>query len=224
MIPAHNEEESVAHVLRDCLAVLPRCADRFDITVIDDGSTDGTAKRVHEMMADHPGTIRLVTHPRRLGFADACDAAFRAGMNDWVILLHADGQYPPSMLLDAVPLLATHDAVLFVRRHKYYRPLRGMLSWGYRLLPRLLFGLDLKDPGGSKAIRRELIERIPVTSRGIFRDPERIVRAHRLGYRIGFLTVDILPRVTGTAQGQRMRQAWEAAGDMARLWMRERQP
>lgn len=218
VIPAYNEESSVANVLAECLVALPRCTGDFDVTVIDDGSTDSTAAAVETIMAKHRDTVRLIRHTERRGFAEACSTAFHAGRKDWVILLHADGQYPPSMLPGCMHLLRDHDAVLFVRRHKYYNPVRGILSWGYRLLPRLLFDTDLKDPGGSKAIRRELIERIPVTSTGIFRDPERILRAIKRGHRIGFLTVDILPRKTGTAMGGRMRQAIEALKDIGNLW------
>ncbi len=58
----------------------------------------------------------------------------------------------------------------------------------------------------------------PVTSTGIFRDPERILRAIKRGHRIGFLTVDILPRKTGTAMGGRMGQAIEALKDIGILW------
>ena len=218
MIPAYNEESSVAEVLTECLAVLPRCTGDFDVTVVDDGSTDSTAAAVEAVIVKHPERVRLIRHPERRGFAEACSTAFHAGRKDWVILLHADGQYPPSMLPGCMHLLRSHDAALFVRRHKYYNPVRGILSWGYRLLPRLLFRTDLKDPGGSKAIRRELIEQIPVTSTGIFRDPERILRAIKRGHRIAFLTVDILPRKNGKAMGGRLGQATQALKDIGSVW------
>ena len=60
VIPALNEEEPIAGVVRECLATgVP-----FEVIVVDNGSTDGTAERARDAGA------RVVTAPR--GYGRAC--------------------------------------------------------------------------------------------------------------------------------------------------------
>ncbi len=217
VIPAYNEEASLDDVLRRCLEVLPRCAEDFDVTVVNDGSTDRTAAIVREWSRRHPDRIRLVDHPARRGMAASFESAYRSGTKEFVVLLHADGQYPPEMLRECAALLPAHDVVLMTRRRKFYGWYRRLLSAGYRWLPRLLFGLDLHDPGCSKCIRRELIASTPLTSRGVFRDVERVLRIARGGGRVAFLPVDSGPRTGGKAHGSTLSISIRACIDMLLL-------
>ena len=220
VIPAFNEEGALSDLLSECMAALQASGAMLDIIVVNDGSTDTTPQIIDAWSSRYPDTVKRVDHDRQRGLAAAVETAFLSAKNECVLLLHADGQYPPSSIVDCLRLIADADAVMLVRRRKFYGPWRHLLSSGYRWLPRLLFGVDLRDPGGAKCIRRELLQTLRPTSRGVFRDPERMIRAMRCGKRIVFLPVDIRPRVSGVAQGGRVKLALTSIADITALWWR----
>lgn len=218
VIPAYNEQASIGAMLAECVAALDLCGVSYQITVVNDGSTDATSEQIEQWCLRCPGKIRHVDHCARKGMAQAVETAFHSGSGDAVLLLHADGQYPPSAIADCLQLLRTSDVVVFVRRQKFYGLWRHALSAAYRWLPALLFGVDLRDPGGAKCLRRSILQSVHPVTRGIFRDPERIIRAAKMGKHIAFLPVDSRPRHAGVAQGGSVRLAAHAAWDMLTLW------
>ncbi|UNK69734.1 glycosyltransferase family 2 protein [Microbacterium sp. H1-D42] len=128
VIPAWNEEESVADVVRDVRTAYPsaRCL------VIDDGSQDATADRAHAVGAD---VLRL---PFNLGVGGAMRAGYRfarANGHDVVIQVDADGQHDPEMIADMIATLADADLVIGARfAGKGDYGARGPRRWAMRLL------------------------------------------------------------------------------------------
>ena len=101
MVPALNEEGSVANVIAD----LNREAPGFDVLVIDDGSTDSTADRAREAGA------AVVSHPFNLGIGGAVQSGYRyAFLNgyDLAIQVDGDGQHDPAQIAKLEKLL--HDS------------------------------------------------------------------------------------------------------------------
>lgn len=218
VIPAYNEEAALDGVLRRCMDTLTQCAEDFDITIVNDASDDGTGAIIEDWRRRFPELIRVVHHSIRQGMASTFEDAYRSGRKEYVILLHGDGQYPPEMISDCIRALPFSDVVLMTRRRKFYGPYRHALSWGYRRIPSLFFGIDLRDPGCSKCLRRDLIESIPIISTSVFAEAERVIRAARDGRRITFIEIESVPRVSGIAQGGGMLHALHAFGDMLRFW------
>lgn len=96
IIPAHNEEKSIARVIADIPMTLAGIMDIRSI-VVDDGSTDDTVR------SSKASGARVVSHPTRLGLA----AAFRTGLKealtqgaDVIVTLDADGQYRAGEIAD----------------------------------------------------------------------------------------------------------------------------
>ena len=104
VIPALNEEEPIAGVVRECLATgVPA-----EVIVVDNGSTDRTAERACEAGA------RVITAPR--GYGRACAAGARAvsAECDIVVFLDGDGSDIPAFIPQMVEPIArgTHDFVI----------------------------------------------------------------------------------------------------------------
>lgn len=218
VIPVYNEEAALDGVLQRCMATLTRCAGGFDITIVNDASDDGTGAIIEDWRRRFPKIVHAVHHSIRQGMARTFEDAYRSGRKEYVILLHGDGQYPPEMISDCIRAIPYSDVVLMTRRRKFYGPYRHALSWGYRCIPRLFFGIDLRDPGCSKCLRRDLIESIPIISTSVFAEAERVIRAARGGRRITFMEIESAPRVSGVAQGGGTLLALHAFGDMLRFW------
>lgn len=190
----------------------------YEVIILDDGSRDGTVAVMEAIRSRHESVVRTLCHERNRGIAATFEELYRAASKEIVLLIPADGQYPPEALEQALPLLATHDIVVFNRTHKTYTAVRMLVSRAYRWLPRLLFGTELYDPGSCKCIRRALIDEITVTSSGVFVEAERVIRALRRGCRVGCVDVVQAERQAGHALGANPRVVVTALRDLARLW------
>ncbi len=218
VIPAYNEASSIATVVMESLAILRAYFKDYEVVIINDASNDGTRDIAEELQKLYPEHLRVLHHPERRGMATTFEAAYAAGRKEYVWLVHGDGQYPPGLLKEVVPLLGTWDLILLARNQKYYGFYRHVLSAAYRVLPFLLFGIDLQDSGCSKCIKREIITSVPTFSRGIFVEVERVLRAAKRGYRLYIAPVQAKPRVGGLAKGGDVRSIIEVLRDITILW------
>src|SRR5438093_6395146 len=75
MAPAYNEARNIEGSVRDAVEAASGLED-FEIIVVDDGSTDGTAQIVDELTKAIP-QLRVVHHPRNLGLG----AAYRTALD-----------------------------------------------------------------------------------------------------------------------------------------------
>lgn len=219
VMPAFNEEASIAQTVARCLTALERWADDYELVILDDGSGDSTGALIEEIRMRHPEVVRTITHATNRGIAVTFERLYREARKDFVWLVPADGQYPPEALPEILPLLGGHDVVVLNRTHKHYTAGRMFVSRAYRWVPRLLFGVDLIDPGSSKLVRRELFDCIPVRSTGVFVEAERIIRAVKLDYRLAHVDIVQAPRLGGQALGARPSMVLGAIRDLTVLWV-----
>ncbi len=219
VIPAYNEEATLSEVAQRCLRVLAECASDHELVMLDDASTDRTVEVMERIREQDPQRIRILRHHVNRGIAVSFEELYAAATKDAVFLIPGDGQYPPEALRACVPLLADYDIVVCNRRSKRYTLYRHVVSAGYRLLPLVLFGVRLYDPGSVKLVRREIIAGVHVRSKGVFVEAERLIRAARRGYRIGKVDIEHQVRTGGKARGASFPLVWESLRDVFSLWV-----
>src|SRR5687767_4941026 len=117
VIPAYNEERTIAETIRRVKAVDLDGLD-LEIVVVDDGSQDQT----REILKSIPG-IRVVLHERNSGKGAAVKSGFRAATGDIVLIQDADLEYDPQdygALLQ--PILDGRVEVVMGSRFIFERP------------------------------------------------------------------------------------------------------
>jgi glycosyltransferase involved in cell wall biosynthesis len=197
IIPALDEEEPIAGVVRECLATgLPN-----EVIVVDNGSTDRTAERAHEAGA------RVVTAPR--GYGRACAAGVRALSPecDIVVFLDGDGSDVPAFMNQLVDPVAhgTHDFVIGSRTRGQREPgsmnlqqiLAGRLAG---LILRFLYGARYTDMSPFRAIRRDALERLDMREQTYGWNLEMQMKAARDGLRILEVPVNHRRRAGGESK------------------------
>jgi glycosyltransferase involved in cell wall biosynthesis len=128
VLPALNEEESVAHVVRDVRSAIPSAV----VVVVDDGSRDRTGA-----VASEAGAI-VLTLPFNLGVGGAMRAGFRFARDngfDVVVQVDADGQHDPAAILQLIQGLGEADLMIgarFAGVGDY--GVRGPRKWAMRIL------------------------------------------------------------------------------------------
>jgi len=98
VIPARDEEGSIAQTVGDVAAALTREQIRYEVVVVDDGSTDETAARVRHLMTVFAG-VRLVTNDGAHGFGLAVRAGLAQASGDVIAVMMADGSDSPADLV-----------------------------------------------------------------------------------------------------------------------------
>lgn len=201
------------------LAVLRDCTPDFELIVLDDASTDDTFAIMQRVQQRHPHVI-IRRHETNAGIASTFEELYRLATKEFVFLISGDGQFPPETLRHCMPLLHDHDIVICRRVTKHHTPYRHFVSWAYRWMPRLLFGVDLIDPGSVKVVRRAIYVDVPVQSTSVFVEAERLIRAIKRGYRMTSVEMESVPRVGGVASGARFAVAAGALRDLCKFWWR----
>jgi glycosyltransferase involved in cell wall biosynthesis len=220
VMPVFNEERNLPSVMEEAESVLSDASFRFEVILVDDASTDGSLGILESFQRQHPQfPLRILRHEQNRGIAAACNTLFAAARGDYVFLNASDGQCNTAECLRMMQIRDHYDIVVGKRRSKQYTWRRKMISWAFNLLPVVLFGTRTYDAGSIKLVKVELL-RIPLISRGPFREAERIIRAKRRRYRIGAVTVESYPRRGGKATGARWSLVGQAIIDLLHCWWR----
>jgi len=158
--PCFNEEATIADVLLEAHELLAASDLDYEILVCDDCSTDRTGTIIAQVRKRIP-ELRVLTHPVNQGIFRTFEDLYAAAAKDYVFLNSTDRQWDTRLVFEMLPLTKDHDVIITSRTNKPYGPLRAVVSWGFNVLPRVLFGTATYDAGSVKLTKREIIERFP---------------------------------------------------------------
>ena len=157
VIPAYNEAAHVAGQVSSVDAVMRTSGWDYEIIVVDDGSTDGTAEA-----ATAAGLSRVVRRQQNRGYGAALKLGVRLAAHEWILITDADGTYP----VEAIPTLlarATENSMVVGSRTGavVQVPLvRRPAKWFLNRLASYLAGRHLPDiNSGLRLMRKSLINR-----------------------------------------------------------------
>lgn len=86
VLPVHNVEATLARQVQDLLDTLTDWRARFEIVIVDDGSTDQTPECARDLAREFP-QLRVLRHSRRLGSGAAIHAGLKHSLGD-VVCVH----------------------------------------------------------------------------------------------------------------------------------------
>lgn len=187
IIPAYNEEKNIGEVIRKCKKYIDQ------IIVVDDGSRDNTSQIAKEM-----DVITLVNE-KNMGKTDTLRRGFNKGIEKGgkiFLLIDGDGQHNP----DEIPLFlekiqAGFDLVIGARKFdkKIMPIIRIFANTISSYLVSLVCGMRIEDSqSGYRAVRREILEKINLTSNRFQVDTEMIIKAAKYGFRICSVPIDTI--------------------------------
>ena len=147
VLPAYNEEETILPLIMDIKRILGERFNDFEVIVVNDGSTDNTAKIVSELNLH---ILKLVEHNRNKGLSESIKTGLLYALknfdeNDIIVTMDADNTHSPGLIHRMSTFIEEGNDVVIASR---YRPgarvigltlARKTISFGGNMLLRLRF-------------------------------------------------------------------------------------
>jgi glycosyltransferase involved in cell wall biosynthesis len=161
LLPAYNEHRAMPPVLEEIVAALADQGLQYEILVVDDASTDGTAEIVEEFARScWQCPVRVIRCPERRGAGAARKVGIRHARGELIVMLDADGTYPADSIPELLRWFPAYDQVNGARTSEQgtHAWLRRPAKWFIRKLACYLTGHKIPDLNtGLKAFKRDLM-------------------------------------------------------------------
>jgi len=219
--PCFNDEPTIGSMVNLAFATIEKVGADGDVTVVNDGSTDGSAYVLKELADTHP-RMRIVTHERNQGYGGALLSGFGAATAQWVFYTDGDAQFDPSEL--ELLVRAARDDVDVVQGYKIRRAdslARRVIGRVYHRFVAMAFGLTIRDTDCDfRLIRVAALERVELVHTSGVICVELVRKLQDTGARFVEVPVHHYRRVYGQSQFFRPAQVISSLVDHAGLWFR----
>jgi glycosyltransferase involved in cell wall biosynthesis len=218
VLPAYRLGEVIAG---NIARVDEALAGEAEIVVVDDGSPDNTYGEARRAAEVHP-RVKVIRHDHNQGKGEALCTGTRNSSGEIVVFLDADLDLPPDQVPALVAQLGDIDMLVGAKRASMsegrYPLTRRVLSTLFTVFTVGLFRLPVRETQtGLKIARRRLLEEVlpEMRIRGYAYDLEMLVRAHRKGFTIREVPVELGP--TASTAPLRASMLWQMGRDTLRL-------
>jgi len=218
IFPAYNEEQNIGRAVDSALQVLEKISDNYEVIVVNDGSRDSTEKIVQQIYG-HKDLVRLISHRRNIGYGGSLRSGLEAARYDLIFFTDADLQFDLKEILGLLRWIQEYDLVIGYRLKRSEGLRRRFYAWGWGLLIRLLFDLRVRDIDCAfKLFRKEVFNKISVSSLGAFINSEILIRAKKCGFTLKEVPVSHYPRLAGRGSGARLKTIYKAFHELFKLY------
>jgi len=216
IIPALNEAASLGRLLDEVPSGL-----LYQLIVVDNGSTDGTAEVARASGA------QVIAEPRH-GYGFACAAGAASANGDILVFMDGDGSFMPAELTNLLAPLVSEQADLVLGSRMSRAGQQIVMPphqlFGNRLFVWLLqrrFGLSITDLGPYRAIRGDLLHSLNMQEQTFGWPLEMIMKTARRQCSIVEIPITYRPRFAGQSKvGGTLRGSFLTAYRYFSVWAR----
>ena len=216
--PAYNEEANLPHLLNQTYKIMPQFAHKLEVIVVNDGSEDNTAGVVKQFQKKHKN-LKLVNHPKNLGYGAALKSGFKAASYEWIFFTDADLQFDLKEFASFLPFTKKYKAILGYRVNRaegFHRALNAKLL---KLFVDALFRVHVKDIDCAfKLLKSEIIKPLKLESDGAFVSSEMLYKLKKNKVKFKQLPVSHYPRKYGSSTGANPLVILRAMKDAAKIY------
>ncbi len=189
VVPSYKQERSIVGNLKRLHAALLETNYEYEIIVVIDGKVDATFEKLKQ--ASLPNTV-VLSYEKNRGKSYAIRLGMEKARGEHVMFVDAGNEID----LEGMQMLFLHlqwyeaDIIVGSKRHMAsivnYTWERKILSWGYYMLVKVLFGIRIRDTqAGIKVFRKEVLEAIlpRLIEKRFAGDLEMLVVAQKMGFK-----------------------------------------
>jgi glycosyltransferase involved in cell wall biosynthesis len=216
--PVYRDERTVRTVAQKARLLLASLGGPYEIVIVDDGSPDRSGAIADELSREHP-EIRVVHHPRNLGYGAAVRSGIEASRYPIVCMTDGDDEYEVEDFRKLLKLKDHYDLIITFRYRKIYSSTRIFVSWVYNLLLRFLFRTPFRDVStGLRLVRRAVLQDVHLESSSPFIGAELAIKTMLKGYRVGEVGIQTFPRSFGSGSSTSIPNILATIADMWRIY------
>jgi glycosyltransferase involved in cell wall biosynthesis len=204
LIAAKDEDLSISQVIESHISLIKKTElqIKWEIGVLDDGSTDRTLEVITSLQEKYP-QLKIWHNDKPSGIANAFKQLANNAEHEWIYITSGDGQFTAvglekmleSWFLNPITTLGVRTS-----RFSSYGFWRSFISFVFQATTRIVFRVNLRDPGSVKIIKKK-VALADLKSKSTMRDAELLARAHHISGGLQFVEIPFLPRNTGRASG-----------------------
>ncbi|MFH1832960.1 MAG: glycosyltransferase family 2 protein [Candidatus Levyibacteriota bacterium] len=217
--PFWNEEKNIEKVVRNAIPVAEKVALKWEIIMIDDGSSDKTLK-ICQKLARENNHLRVISHKPNRGYGAALKEGFENAKYDLVVFNDGDGQFDFSQVNKFIEKIDDADMVIGFRKKRLDNPFRHFLMNLLKIWDAVFFGFYFRDIDcGFKLFKKRALQRMePFMSEGAMITTEILAKAKKSKMKILEVEVSHFPRKYGDQSGGNLRVIVRAIKESFNLW------
>jgi glycosyltransferase involved in cell wall biosynthesis len=220
-MPAHNEIQNLRWLLPHVNEVLPRLAARFNVVIVDDGSSDGTGPLAISLARELGMELKVIRHERKSGYGAAIGDGLRSTDLEYTAFTDADGQLDVADLSLLIPHLKDADLVGGWRMSREDPAFRSLISGTFNRLVLMTLKIQVKDVNCAlKIMRTDVLRRYELHSRSALINAELYWKVQEHGGRYVQVGVPHHPRRMGRRSGGRLVPILRATKELAEIRFR----
>ena len=196
VVPAFNEETSIADVLKEVLNLSFEGLE-WEVVVVDDGSSDRTAEILHGFL--DVKRLKIVTHEKNRGKGAALRSGIDGSSGGIVAFQDSDSEYDPGQLPALVREIQRGTDVVYGSRFLgQAQDMTFLFNFGNRFLSlctSLIYRAQVSDmETGFKVFRRRVLDGLELKSLGFDIEPEITAKILKKGISIKEVPIDYRAR------------------------------
>lgn len=218
--PFWNEEKNIKEVVNEAIPVAEEIADKWEIIMVDDGSSDNTLKIAKELVKKEKN-LKVVTHAPNRGYGAALKDGFLNSAYKYIVFTDGDRQFDFSEIKKFIEKINKADIVIGYRKKRKDNYVRHILMNLLKIWDYVFFGFYFKDIDcGFKMFKKESIEKLmPFRSEGAMITTEILAKARRKNLKIEETEVTHYKRKYGDQSGGNVFVVIRAILESFILWL-----
>lgn len=217
--PCYNEEQNVPLFVEESAKVLPEVAKKFEVIIVNDGSSDDTLAVAEKMKRKYP-FVRVVNHKKNQGYGMSLRSGFEAAQYDWVFFTDGDLQFSLDQLKEFLPYTLKSEAIIGYRKKRAEGTLRTTNANVYKAFVDILFRLNVKDIDCAfKLFSKRALSLITLESEGAFISAELLYKLKKKKVKFTQVPVDHYLRRYGSPTGNNIKVILRACKESLRLYL-----
>lgn len=217
--PFWNEEENIESVVEKAIPIAKRVATKYEIIMVDDGSSDATFEKAEALAKKYPH-LRIISHSPNRGYGAALKSGFESAQYKYVVFNDGDGQFDFAEVVKFVDKIDGCDIVIGYRKKRQDQFIRHLLMYMLKIWDYIFFRFYFKDIDcGFKMFKKEALEKImPLRSEGAMITTEILAKSKRKKLKIRQVEVTHYPRKYGSPTGANLPVIVRAILESFMLW------
>ncbi len=189
VIPCYNNSATIANAITEALRVGPRVAKRFEICIIDDGSSDKSLEKIRSFIK-RVKQLKILTHSINRGYGQTIKELYYKASSAWLFSIPGDYQVGAEEIIKLLPSVSQADMIIGWRISRQDPGGRIVQSRIYNTLLQLFFGINIHDVNSVRLMKTSLLKEVKLASKSAFVDAELAIKAKHSGFKVLEVPID----------------------------------